>query len=408
MSSMSVTTKGSEMAKNELPLILSSVQALTNVSTEQENRSIPSDGSCLIQRLKFNLEAYRELPNSLISRKDTSRFKSISEMINLPSSDSLLVYIDFTQECLSLLSLLDKALVHLSKDKEDAAKEKLFPSPKVLLSVSEIKSIHGLLQFTVSLGIYPYLSVEVDKLLRLKLSNAKSLEKFDQLSSKVKSLLLYKSLSVLANLLSNPALGAIVSSKYLADILAALIQICYAPNPCEYATGVTSTVSISSPSNIEPKSLYNDGDVNEISAIQCEWCAEALHKIVQQSYQPLVIKELFALQSFSSPNKNKAHKSSSNNWVKRACGQLLSERLMARNGVNNVLKGILDSGKQFIISLTKRFYLWFLLAGEDNWKKCHAVAMVIATCPAQALSIDEYYSLICPQASMSFFATYRP
>jgi len=35
----------------------------------------------------------------------------------------------------------------------------------------------------------------------------------------------------------------------------------------------------------------------------------------------------------------------------------------------------------------------------EDWRKCQAVARIIASCPAQAASVEEYYSLVCPQVS---------
>lgn len=342
------------MLVTKLSSILCSIQTLTQTSTQQENYSKPSKS--LIQLLNFNLKACRDLSKSLSRRSDAPNSTFTSKLTT--DSDSLPVYLDFTEECLSLLSLLDETLIDLfKKDRDNTAKERPLlpaPVPKPILSVSELKSIHGLLQFTISLGIYPFLSPKIDKMLQLKLSNARSLEKFNQLPDKVKSFLLYKSLSVLIHLLGNPVLGAIVSSKHLSDILAALIHICYAPkNTCDYSVETMSVTTMASPSDIGHKNPCHEEEKNEISAIQHEWCVEALQRIVRQSYQPLVIKELLALQSLSSPDgKKKSGKLCNDNWVRRPCGQLLSERLMDKDGVQNVLKAIYDSTGKCICILS--------------------------------------------------------
>ena len=42
------------------------------------------------------------------------------------------------------------------------------------------------------------------------------------------------------------------------------------------------------------------------------------------------------------------------------------------------------------------------VGGEESagdWRKCQAVARIIASCPARAASVEEYYSLVCPQVS---------
>ena len=33
----------------------------------------------------------------------------------------------------------------------------------------------------------------------------------------------------------------------------------------------------------------------------------------------------------------------------------------------------------------------------SDWRKCQAVARIIASCPAQASSVEEYYAIVCPQ-----------
>ncbi len=333
----------------ELSSILSSVETLTKIYTEPENAFNPPNNSYLIQRLNFNLTAYRARNVSKFfsrSRRDVPASKLTS------GSETLQVYVDFTKECLSLLSLLDETLTHLfKKDREEAEKRRPLLPTKALLSVSQLRSINVLLQFTVSLGIYPYLQPMIDNILRMKLMSVRSVEKFDQLSDKRKSFLLYKSLRVLINVLHNPVVGAIVSSKHLSDIFAALIQICYSPNsPCDDCpAGRISTARVASPGDIGLQNISSKKDEYEISTIQHEWCVEALQKIVRKLYQPLVIKELLALQSLSSPDeKKKSVKLSNCDWVRRVCGQLLSERLMDKNGVQHVLKAVYDStGKQF-------------------------------------------------------------
>lgn len=36
-----------------------------------------------------------------------------------------------------------------------------------------------------------------------------------------------------------------------------------------------------------------------------------------------------------------------------------------------------------------------------DWRKCQAVARIISSCPSQAASLEEYYSLICPQVRIA-------
>ncbi|NXR13737.1 TNG6 protein, partial [Semnornis frantzii] len=73
-------------------------------------------------------------------------------------------------------------------------------------------------------------------------------------------------------------------------------------------------------------------------------------------------------------------------WLRRLCGQLLSERLLRPNGVQAVVRGIMEGTS---------------CAGAEaaavDWRKCDAVAKILASCPQQCLSLEDYYSLVCPQ-----------
>ncbi|NXU80737.1 TNG6 protein, partial [Oreotrochilus melanogaster] len=74
-------------------------------------------------------------------------------------------------------------------------------------------------------------------------------------------------------------------------------------------------------------------------------------------------------------------------WLRRLCGQLLSERLVRPNGVQAVVRGIMEgtgggAGTE---------------AAAVDWRKCDAVAKILASCPQQCLSLEDYYCLVCPQ-----------
>lgn len=38
-------------------------------------------------------------------------------------------------------------------------------------------------------------------------------------------------------------------------------------------------------------------------------------------------------------------------------------------------------------------------AGSPDWQRCDAVAKVIAKCPSQATSVEDYYKMLSPQVS---------
>ncbi|NWU75176.1 TNG6 protein, partial [Onychorhynchus coronatus] len=74
-------------------------------------------------------------------------------------------------------------------------------------------------------------------------------------------------------------------------------------------------------------------------------------------------------------------------WLRRLCGHLLSERLLRPNGVQAVVRGVLEgtgggAGAE---------------AAALDWRKCDAVAKILASCPQQCLSLEDYYRQVCPQ-----------
>ncbi|NXY52263.1 TNG6 protein, partial [Ceuthmochares aereus] len=75
-------------------------------------------------------------------------------------------------------------------------------------------------------------------------------------------------------------------------------------------------------------------------------------------------------------------------WLRRLCGQLLSERLLRPNGVQAVVRGIMEGAGAGGAGAE---------AAAVDWRKCDAVAKVLASCPQQCLSLEDYYGLVCPQ-----------
>ncbi|NWZ72193.1 TNG6 protein, partial [Acrocephalus arundinaceus] len=80
-------------------------------------------------------------------------------------------------------------------------------------------------------------------------------------------------------------------------------------------------------------------------------------------------------------------------WLRRLCGHLLSERLLRPGGVQAVVRGILEGTDGE----------WGALGGAGaeaaalDWRKCDAVGKILAACPQQCLSLEDYYRQVCPQ-----------
>ena len=363
-----------------LPPFISLIKQLTGNSTEHPISQTASTDTPLVQRLRSNLETFND---TVLQEKYSNFVNDIGQVKSTvePYSDlnTLHVYLEFVRVSLHLTSLLDSTLRVL--DKRDRESEHTSrgppPAPQALLSIADLKAVHGLIQFIVSLGIYPYLLPGIDRMLALRLAHASSVNKMTHLPGEVRSFLLYGCVKVLVELFENPVLGASILSKHLPDVMAALIQICYAPSsPADKGSSHTVVVTPVTPgdighqphhSNSPRKTLVTPGDsehqppdinsphgsvnITEITAAQQEWCEETLRHLLSHTYQPLVVRELLSLQGLSAkqPSTQGQGKGSSGRlqgrgWVQRSCGRLLSERLVDKNGVENVLKAVHDPG----------------------------------------------------------------
>ncbi|NWZ95180.1 TNG6 protein, partial [Nesospiza acunhae] len=82
-------------------------------------------------------------------------------------------------------------------------------------------------------------------------------------------------------------------------------------------------------------------------------------------------------------------------WLRRLCGHLLSERLLRPSGVQAVVRGVLEDTDGEISAAVVGG------AGAEaaalDWRKCDAVGKILAACPQQCLSLEDYYRQVCPQ-----------
>ena len=107
-----------------------------------------------------------------------------------------------------------------------------------------------------------------------------------------------------------------------------------------------------------------------------------LSGIIERNYQPTVIKQLMVLQGSASEKKNKDSKPAPK-WFTKKVSELLSGRLVADQGVTNVIRGVLDMGGD---------------TEAMDWQNISLVATVLGNPPeGNYASIEQYYSKICPQ-----------
>ena len=213
------------------------------------SRSGDSDTSidekeALTRRLSRNLASYRVLLKG-------SRFNELSEVLYAHRTDTklshnenstLAIYEDFTSEATALVGALDDHLRSLHEEDQRAAiamatsgiavpPETPLPPPSALLSVGDVKTLHSLLEFVVSLGVYPYLLHEADAFLRLRVSHVTSVTKANGLPLDMGPSLLHAPCATIAKTFQNKVIGPALLTRHLADVLVGLLQICYGPMP---------------------------------------------------------------------------------------------------------------------------------------------------------------------------------
>ncbi|KAG5273642.1 hypothetical protein AALO_G00153820 [Alosa alosa] len=296
----------------------------------------------------------------------------------------------FARECLLLLLALAR---HLSRLRESYDQESLSslpadvsrrlaldaapPLPPDVLSVAQQRTVGAGLQFAVTLGLCPYLGAGVGV----------PLGRRSVLGAAVESALrrdvppsaerrLQVTASALLEISAVSSLATELFTRHLGDVMAALCQLGYRPPPPEGSAGMSA-------------------QTQGLNAEERRTCRKALQSLLGKVYQPIVIKELLVLQG--GPKQGRVGPGASGGvgavsgsrtplaqapaWLRRLCGQLLSERLMQPGGVQYVVRAILEGST----------------GGDSDWRKCDAVARILATCPQQSLTPEAYYSQVCPQ-----------
>lgn len=277
----------------------------------------------------------------------------------------------FIQECFLLMLALTR---HLSSELDlfrripppsDRVRtsESAPPLPPDVLSVSQQMTLTAAFQFVVSLGICPYLAPGVGVPLVHRSAFGAVVEKLTHNGTKNRlegQQRLLTTTKVLLRIAELASLATLIFARHLGDLMAALCQLGYQPCTEERRTE----------------------DDKELSAEQRQMCREALKNLLEKVYQPIVIKELLILQGPKfGPVKSSsggAAQGCAPSWLRRLCGQLLSERLMQPHGVQAVVRAILEGT-------------------ESDWRKCDGVAKILVTCPQQSTSQDSYYRQVCPQ-----------
>ncbi|XP_056217185.1 transport and Golgi organization protein 6 homolog isoform X2 [Falco biarmicus] len=225
------------------------------------------------------------------------------------------------------------------------------------LSVAQGRSVARALRAAVGLGLLPYLPPGVGQRPGPPASPS--------VLPAICGARLLTATTALTEVARHPALGSPLLARHLGLLLASLCLLGHGPTA--HSQGVPEA--------------------------ERAWCREALRDILDRVYQPLAVRELLVLQGrpkqspLSPGEETKPALVRAPAWLRRLCGQLLSERLMRPSGVQSVVRGIMEgtgggAGAE---------------AAAVDWRKCDMVAKILASCPQQCLSLEDYYRLVCPQ-----------
>lgn len=258
--------------------------------------------------------------------------------------------------------------------------------PPDTLSMTQTKASGDLLGMVVALGVLPNLLPGVGLPLEErsdKLINAASLSSSNSVLEKYKQLVF--TLESLLELKSCRSLSTIIMTRYIGDLLCALVQVTSAPLMKPNVDEGAADQSNDSQKDIEVKEetfVMTQELYERLTNDQIRFKVE-LDKIVTKTYQPLIVKNLLILHSKSSSKGPKIKRPPK--WFVNTIGMMLSERLLAGDdGIMQVVRGVLDLGG----NQTK------------DWSKVNMIADVIGNPPkssGQYSDTETYYSKICPQ-----------
>lgn len=232
----------------------------------------------------------------------------------------------FLKICLRLLLSLSE----ITKRYHENLKES-DPGGPNFFGVNDEMTITGVIELITALGIIPNFSPGVGLPFKSKTCD------FGRSTRKsFNPRKLYLILKAIFVILENKTLSSVILSKLCSDLIAALIQLKFTPAKLLDSTSINCQCSEFGRPLCSPKLC-----VHEVS-----WCETQLNRLLTQTYQPLIVKELLRLQSCCRSSGNR-----SCGWFLRALGQFLSHCVLQKDGVVTVIRGILDGcniGKWFV------------------------------------------------------------
>ena len=251
----------------------------------------------------------------------------------------------FTEMCLCILLELHNTI----EEEINSSEAGRIGQTEVLLGVKDQKLVSAILQMISSFGIYLNLALGVGVPFTQRSSFGDLLEK-EKDAKNSDEYFLFICIRNLCRIMKDKEIGHIIMNKCLGDIFGALIQIGFKSSGTAKKTeneelqGKLNDEEVTSNGKTEGTKFKELQIVPSICQHQRAWCKAELSNLLDSIYQPIVVKELMILQGFGRPKPTYgvAGVCPPPRWLQRICGKLLSQRLMKKNGVQNVLKAIFD------------------------------------------------------------------
>ncbi|XP_078738047.1 transport and Golgi organization protein 6 homolog isoform X1 [Lampetra fluviatilis] len=281
----------------------------------------------------------------------------------------------FGSECLLLLLALKAAMAEARASAEarrgspppPAARTRMGeaapppPLPADALAVGQTRTVQAALQFAVTLTVCPHLLPGVGvPLERRSLYGAllRSLATASEESRAAAVPPLSAACVALLELCEESTLGSLLLTRHLGDLLAGLCQLCYAPA------------------------------AQEVSAATVEerrHCERKLSRLLRRVYQPAVVRELLVLKG-AAVKGGRAPK-----WLHSTCSRLLTDAMLQPRGVLAVVGGVMEG------ACAASGMAGCADAAAADWRKCEAVARILASCGGRSSSPEAHYRIVCPQ-----------
>ncbi|XP_067651346.1 transport and Golgi organization protein 6 homolog isoform X2 [Haliotis asinina] len=156
------------------------------------------------------------------------------------------------------------------------------------------------------------------------------------------------------------------------------------------------TVAGSCQKTVHQEDEYLSMLLGELSVVETdqEFAEAALQKLMTRVSPAMLVRDLMMLQGAAKPRTGAKSKDKGKQlpvsppWLRQVCGRLMTDILMRPKGLLHVLQGMLPPGPAPSGAS---------VADSVDWQRSQAIALVIAHCPMQTASVEEYYKHISPQ-----------